>query len=36
MKTQRIEALIIAIALVVMGLLLKQGLAGFSGRERVC
>ncbi len=35
MKTQRIEALIIAIALVVMGLLLKQGLAGFSGRERV-
>ncbi|MFY9115720.1 MAG: SIMPL domain-containing protein [Bacteroidales bacterium] len=35
MKTQRIEALIIAIALVVMGFLLKQGLAGFSGRERV-
>jgi len=29
MKTYRIEALIIAIALVIMGLLLKHGIDGF-------
>lgn len=34
MKTYRIEAFIIAVALVIMGLLLKKGLDGFSGRER--
>lgn len=34
MKTYRIEALIIAIALVIMGLLLKHGIDGFSGRDR--
>ncbi|MBP6867668.1 MAG: SIMPL domain-containing protein [Bacteroidales bacterium] len=34
MKTYRIEALIIAIALVIMGLLLKNGIDGFSGRDR--
>jgi hypothetical protein len=34
MKTYRYEALILAVALVIMGLLLKKGLDGFSGRER--
>ncbi|MDD4919323.1 MAG: SIMPL domain-containing protein [Bacteroidales bacterium] len=34
MKTYRIEALTVAIALIIMGMLLKQGLDGFSGRER--
>jgi len=34
MKTYRIEALIVATALVITGLLLKQGIDGFSGRDR--
>ena len=34
MKTYRLEALTIAVALVIMGILLKNGLDGFSGRER--
>jgi len=34
MKTYRYEALILAVALVIMGLLLQKGLDGFSGRER--
>ncbi|NLA15319.1 MAG: SIMPL domain-containing protein [Bacteroidales bacterium] len=34
MRSQRTEALILAIALVILGLLLKQGLTSFSGKER--
>ncbi|HHV03396.1 MAG: SIMPL domain-containing protein [Bacteroidales bacterium] len=34
MKTYRMEALTIAVALVIMGISLKKGLDGFSGRER--